>query len=236
MVAVAELTVLRSIIYLSVRAGSPEEATEKAIHVFRTFLGHLYDVGVGVRGLRVDMEEPQPVKDAEGVWLFIGHMRAEVPDTIRAPGATNPVDAWRYLVKDSWVRVTREFEAEVWRQRSYVTLTRPAIPGEDQAQEEKPAEPKRLIPITVTLKGQTHHLEIPESETLLDGVLDKGLPMKFNCKAGVCDECQIRVIKGMENLPPPNEAEHNMLGDKIKQGYRLSCQISAKGPVEFEQN
>lgn len=234
--AVAEMTLLRSIIYLSVRASDAEEATRKAVDIFRTFLGRLYAEGLGVRDLRIDMEDPTPVKDAEGVWLFIGQMRAGVPDSVSAPGAENHVDAWRYIVRNVWAHLTREFEVDVWRQRSYVTLTRPVVPGEDEVREEKPAEPKRMISITVRLKGETHQLEIPESDTLLDGVLDKGLPMKFNCKAGVCDECQIRVIKGMEFLPPPNEAEHNMLGDKVKQGYRLSCQISATGPVEFEQD
>lgn len=232
---VAELTLLKSFIYLSVRAADAGSALRTAVAVYQTFVSRLYGQNTGARGIRIEMEEPVQRKDDPGVWDCPAVMRAEVPSTVQALGTTHYVDAWRKVVRQTWAQVTRELEQHLVRSLSYVALTRPAVPGEEKVEEAKPEQPKRLIPITVRLGGQVFHIEVPDTDTLLDGCLDKGVNLKFQCKAGVCDECRVRVIAGMENLPPVNEAEMNMLGDKIQQGYRLSCQVTIKGPVEIEQ-
>jgi len=235
-VAVAERILTKTHIYLTVRAEDAEPATSRAVTIYKAFITRLYENSVGVRGIRIDMEDPEERKDLPGAWKAVGTMRAEIPDDLQVLGADNSLDAWRAIVRSTWARVTREWERDLVRAESYIALTRRAIPGEEAAQESKADAPKKLIPITVHLQGQTHSIEVPDTDTLLDGCLDKGLPMKFQCKAGVCDECKVRVLKGMEFLPPPNEAEMNMLGEAlIKQGYRLSCQVTIKGPVEIEQ-
>lgn len=237
--AVAELTPLKTSIYLGVRAADAESAGRLAVQVYKAFISRLYDLNPGVQSIRIEVEDPVQRKDLPEVWDCPATMRAEVPPTVRfetgVARAQNYVDAWRNMVRVTWAQVTREYERDVYRTGSYVALTRQVVPGEDRAEEAKPAEPKRLVAITVKFKGETHQIEIPDSDTLLDGILDKGIPLKFQCKAGVCDECQVKVLAGMENLPPVNDSEVNMLGDKVKQGYRLSCQVTVKGPVTVEQ-
>ncbi len=237
--AVAELTLLKTSIYLGVRAPDADHASRLAVQVYKAFISRLFDLNTGAGSIRIDVEDPVQRKDLPEVWDCPATMRAEVPDTVRfetgVATAHSHVDTWRNLVRAVWKDVTRDYEQDVYRTGSYVALTRPVIPGEDQVQEAKPAEPKKLIAITVKFQGQTHNIEVPDSDTLLDGVLDKGIPLKFQCKAGVCDECRVKVVNGMENLPPINENEVSMLGDRVKQGYRLSCQVSIKGPVTIEQ-
>lgn len=234
--AVAELISTKTHIYLAVRAEDAESATRRAVTVYKAFISRLYESNVGARGIRIDMEEPTERKDLPGVWSAVGIMRADIPADARGPGEESGLDAWRAVVRNTWSHVTRELESNLVRGESYVALTRQAVPGEDEAQAAQPAAPKKMIAITVHLKGQSHNIEVPDTDTLLDGVLDKGLNLKFQCKAGVCDECKVKVLKGMEYLPPVNEAEMNMLGEaRIKEGYRLSCQVTIKGPVEIEQ-
>lgn len=237
--AVAELTPLKTSIYLGVRAADAESAARLAVQVYKAFISRLYDLNTGVTSIRLDVEDPVQRKDLPEVWDCPGTMRAEVPGTVQFSAGVaeilNYVDAWRNLVRVTWAQVTREYEQDVYRTGSYVALTRHVIPGEDKVEAAKPAEPKRLVAISVKFKGETHNIEIPDSDTLLDGILDKGIALKFQCKAGVCDECQVKVLSGMENLPPINDAEVNMLGDRTQQGYRLSCQVTTKGPVTVEQ-
>lgn len=237
--AVAELTPLKTSIYLGVRAADAEAAGRLAVQVYKAFISRLYELNVGVTNIRVDVEDPVQRKDLPEVWDCPATMRADVPPTVRAAAgvapALNAVDAWRNLVRVTWAQVTRELEQVVYRTGSFIALTRPVVPGEDKTEEARPAEPKRLVAITVKFKGETHNIEVPDSDTLLDGILDKGIPLKFQCKAGVCDECKVKVLAGMENLPPVNDAEQNQLGDRLKEGYRLSCQVTVKGAVTVEQ-
>jgi ferredoxin len=99
----------------------------------------------------------------------------------------------------------------------------------------KEQKPKEMIPVKVMLGGKEFNVEIPKAENLLDGVNDKGVDVKWDCKNGVCDTCKVKVVEGMENLSPPTDAEESMLGDLIKQGYRLACQMVANGPCKIEQ-
>jgi len=36
-------------------------------------------------------------------------------------------------------------------------------------------------------------------------------------------------------LAPPNWKEEKMLGDKVKEGYRLTCQLTIKEDIEISQ-
>jgi ferredoxin len=44
----------------------------------------------------------------------------------------------------------------------------------------------------------------------------------FNCNTGVCGECEIEVLTGMENLNPITEEE---LQAGMQSGRRLACKI-----------
>lgn len=233
--AAVELIPLKTTVYLAVKANDLDTAIEKAVSTYKVYLSALYQENVGAQNIRAEMEDPVERKDMPGVWDAVAVVRAEVPTTVRVLGAENYLDAWRQIVKTVWLRVTRELEDDVVRKGSHVAVTRRVLPGEEEQQEARPEKPKRMIQVTAIVAGTTHNLEINADDTILDGVLDQGVSLKFQCKAGVCDECKIHVLEGMEHLPPVNEAEVNMLGDRTKQNWRLSCQISCNGPIKFEQ-
>jgi ferredoxin len=39
-------------------------------------------------------------------------------------------------------------------------------------------------------------LDVPEESTLLDVLLDAGLPVSWRCKQGYCGQCGVRVLSG----------------------------------------
>lgn len=230
-----ELVPLKTTIYLSVRADSVDAATDRAVDAYKVFMSRLYQQDVGLRNLRAEMDDPTERKDLPGVFDAIAVMRGDVPTGLRVLGKDNYLDAYRQILRTTFAGVTRELEDEVHRKGSFIALTRHMVPGEEEQQAEAGEKPRRMIAVTAIVAGATHHIEINAEDTVLDGVLDKGIDMKFQCKAGVCDECQMHVLEGAEHLPPVNEAEVTMLGDKTKQGWRLSCQVSCTGPIKFEQ-
>lgn len=87
-----------------------------------------------------------------------------------------------------------------------------------------------------TVEGQPFEMLVNDGENLLDAAIDRGIPIEFDCKSGVCDTCRVHVLKGIENLSEPTDEEFVMLGeDKVKSGMRLSCQVTVHGPVEIKQ-
>lgn len=59
--------------------------------------------------------------------------------------------------------------------------------------------------------------------------------LKYGCGMGRCTRCTCRVLKGAEWLDEPNWKEKEMLGDKLKEGYRLTCQLSIQEDIEITQ-
>lgn len=104
------------------------------------------------------------------------------------------------------------------------------------AEESGPAvNREKSFPVKVSRAGQTREIAVYENENLLQGSLDRGVELDYSCKQGKCDSCKVKVLKGGENLSAPTAGEKEMLADQIKEGYRLSCQVSVSGPVEVKQ-
>lgn len=224
-------------IYLGVYADA-DKAGRTAARVYQDFLGRLRRTAPAVTQLRLEVEEPVGRKGTEGVYEVWSTLKGFVPHDLSHPGAANHRDAWRNTLKTVFNAACHHNHDLVHHTSSRVEVTRELLPHEEVPQEEKaPVEqkPKEMIKVKVLLGGKEFNVEIPKDENLLDGVNDKGLDVKWDCKSGVCDTCQIRVLSGMENLSPVNDNERNMLGDKVKEGYRLSCQITAHGPCEIKQ-
>ncbi|KAB7705615.1 2Fe-2S iron-sulfur cluster binding domain-containing protein [Bacillus aerolatus] len=59
--------------------------------------------------------------------------------------------------------------------------------------------------------------------------------LKYGCGMGRCTKCTCQVISGAEALSPPNWKEEKMLGDKVNEGYRLTCQLTIKQDIELSQ-
>jgi ferredoxin len=59
--------------------------------------------------------------------------------------------------------------------------------------------------------------------------------LKYGCGMGRCTKCVCQVIDGAEDLAPPNWKEEKMLGDKVNEGYRLTCQFTVQKDIELTQ-
>jgi len=226
-------------IYLAVHGVQEQDAGRAAARVYQDFLGRLRRNAPSVQNLRLVVQQPASRKGSEGVYEIWSDLKAAVPHDLTALGAEGHLNAWRLILKRTFNASCHHNLERVYHTASRVEITREVLPGEELPQEAKaPAEekPKEMLKVRVMLGGQEFNVEVPKAENLLDGVNDKGVAVKWDCKSGVCDTCRVRVIKGMENLSPVNDNETNMLGaDQIKQGYRLCCQLTVNGPVEIEQ-
>lgn len=224
-------------IYLGIFAEAGT-AGRAAARVYQDFLGRLRRTAPAVKQLRLEVEEPAARKGDEGVFECWATLKAVVPHALTHIGAANHRDAWRNTLKGAFNAACHHNHEFVHHTSSRVEITREVLAGEEAPQEAKaPVEqkPKELIKVKVTLGGQEFNVEIPKNENLLDGVNDKNVAVKWDCKSGVCDTCKVRVLSGGENLSPVNDNERNMLGDLVNQGYRLSCQVTAHGPCEIKQ-
>jgi ferredoxin len=235
---VPETTKYTTRVYLATRGADTAAAGQSAIRVLSDFLARLRRTAPTVKGLRMEVEEPQPRKADEGVTEVWANLKAVVPHDLSVLGADNYKDSWRKILKETFNAACHHNHELVHHTSSRVSITREILPHEeDPTAEAAPVEqkPKEMIPVKVTLGGQEYNVEIPKGENLLDGVNDKGVAVKWDCKSGVCDTCKICVLDGMENLSAPNDREIEMLGDLIKQGYRLSCQVTANGTCSIKQ-
>ncbi|WP_240374235.1 2Fe-2S iron-sulfur cluster-binding protein [Bacillus piscicola] len=66
--------------------------------------------------------------------------------------------------------------------------------------------------------------------------INKFPEIKYGCGMGRCTKCTCRVLGGAENLQAPNWKEEKMLGDKLEEGYRLTCQLSIQEDIEITQD
>ncbi|WP_413585778.1 2Fe-2S iron-sulfur cluster-binding protein [Bdellovibrio sp. HCB274] len=65
-----------------------------------------------------------------------------------------------------------------------------------------------------------------KDQSVLDIAVRESLPLNHTCGGfGTCGTCRIFVREGLENLPPRNEVEMEMAGDRGFADYeRLACQ------------
>lgn len=59
--------------------------------------------------------------------------------------------------------------------------------------------------------------------------------LKYGCGMGRCTKCACQVLEGAEALAAPNWKEEKMLGDKVKENYRLACQLTITEDVVLSQ-
>ncbi len=92
-------------------------------------------------------------------------------------------------------------------------------------------EMERIIHITVeSQQGESQLLEIPEgiSLSLMEVLKASEYDILATCGGmALCATCHVQVVEGMENLPPVNDAELDMLDTLPDAGSqsRLACQI-----------
>ncbi|UOF90360.1 (2Fe-2S)-binding protein [Fodinisporobacter ferrooxydans] len=85
--------------------------------------------------------------------------------------------------------------------------------------------------------GQIYEQEVPENSNLVVLAGTKKFPqIRYGCGMGRCTRCVSRVLAGGEHLPEPNWKEVKRLGEeKLKNGYRLTCQLWITHDIELLQ-
>ena len=90
--------------------------------------------------------------------------------------------------------------------------------------------------VTLHVDGITIEQEVKENANLVVLAGIRQLPqLKYGCGMGRCTKCVCQVIDGAETLTPPNWKEEKMLGDKLNEGYRLTCQFTVQNDIEISQ-
>lgn len=87
----------------------------------------------------------------------------------------------------------------------------------------------KFIPQNIELEGD------PE-KTLLQLAQENQISIKSICN-GVpsCAECRIRIVEGDDKVPPPGQAELNLIGSSYYlDGRRLSCQVRCLGSMTID--
>lgn len=76
-------------------------------------------------------------------------------------------------------------------------------------------------------------LAVDAPKTVLEASLEELIEIRHNCGGiGMCTTCRVQVVRGAENLDPPNEAELLRLGPyRIERGWRLACQTVVRGDL-----
>ncbi|MCV2884451.1 (2Fe-2S)-binding protein [Aestuariibacter sp. AA17] len=89
---------------------------------------------------------------------------------------------------------------------------------------------------TVKLLKSGIDVSLAENSSLceLDYVVQPDL--MFGCRSAACGTCAIRVVEGLDNLSPKNEAEEHLLDTLCinDETHRLACQCKLSGDVAIE--
>lgn len=92
--------------------------------------------------------------------------------------------------------------------------------------------PKVILHVDGTIVEQ----DVKDNANLVVLAATRQFPkLKYGCGMGRCTKCTCQVINGADSLPTPNWKEEKMLGDKVKEGYRLTCQMTIQEDVEISQ-
>ncbi len=85
-------------------------------------------------------------------------------------------------------------------------------------------------------EDQVYQQEVEAGSNLVVLAGIKKFPhLKYGCGMGKCTRCMIKVLSGGEGLPEPNWKENKMLGEKLNDGYRLTCQLYIQDDIEISQ-
>ncbi|WP_141432648.1 2Fe-2S iron-sulfur cluster-binding protein [Bacillus sp. 03113] len=91
--------------------------------------------------------------------------------------------------------------------------------------------------VKVHVNGKVIEEEVKDHANLvvLSGI--KAFPkIKYACGIGKCTKCTCKIINGAEHLAEPNWKEKKMLGDKLDEGFRLTCQLTITKDIELTQD
>ncbi len=88
-----------------------------------------------------------------------------------------------------------------------------------------------MPPIKVSLLNRVW--EVKRGDNLLEALRREGIEINSYCGGmGSCGKCVVK-IKG-EGVSSPNSLEERHLKEKIKEGFRLACQVEVYGEIEVD--
>lgn len=93
--------------------------------------------------------------------------------------------------------------------------------------------------ILICSKGERIAGEVKPDTNLVVRAGIKKFPfphLKYRCGMGKCGTCMSRIIAGAEHLPAPNWKEQKIIGERLKLGYRLCCQLWITHDLELTQD
>ena len=90
--------------------------------------------------------------------------------------------------------------------------------------------------VKLHVDGTIVEQEVKENANLVVLAAIRQFPkLKYGCGMGKCTKCTCQIIEGADSLNAPNWKEEKMLGDKVKEGYRLACQFTVHQDIELSQ-
>ncbi len=84
--------------------------------------------------------------------------------------------------------------------------------------------------VEINHKGETHTIQVAESQNILDAANNAGIDLPFSCSAGVCTTCAAQIISGEVEqsdgmgVSPELQAE----------GYALLCVSYPRSDIKLE--
>jgi 3-ketosteroid 9alpha-monooxygenase subunit B len=91
-------------------------------------------------------------------------------------------------------------------------------------------EGEPTVDLVVELDGETHQLDWPVSQKLLDFLLEQRLDAPYSCREGACSACGLKLLEGEVAM----EANSVLEQEDLDEGWRLACQSRpvGDGPVK----
>lgn len=75
---------------------------------------------------------------------------------------------------------------------------------------------------------------VAPGQSILDAALQQGVPLPYGCHVGTCGACAIEVVRGEENMRPPDALEAGAMqrfGFTARQ--RLACRARTRGAIRI---
>lgn len=84
--------------------------------------------------------------------------------------------------------------------------------------------------VEIRHQGQTHTIEVPESETILKVAHDQDIDLPSSCYSGVCTTCAAKLIEGEVSQEDGMGVSPELQAD----GYALLCVAYPKSNIVLE--
>ncbi|MCY1425575.1 NADH oxidoreductase HCR [compost metagenome] len=92
-------------------------------------------------------------------------------------------------------------------------------------QSEPAAEHSPLTTVCARSNQQDHHFQVSSGQTLLDALEANQVPIRSQCRSGICGSCRIKVISGACKRAP----DFSLSTTELEAGFALACCTYAEG-------